>query len=113
MYSKSIAQLEKEFQTNRKTGLTEDVVQERSGRLGKNELPSSGSRVRFWRIFLNQWKSPLIIILLVAATVSGLLGEHLDMGIIYITALLNACIGFFQEIDLTKQLLLLRQMIHP
>lgn len=110
-YSKSIAQLEKEFQTNRKIGLTEDVVRERSGRFGKNELPSSGSRVRFWRIFLNQWKSPLIIILLVAATVSGLLGEHLDMGIIYITALLNACIGFFQEYKANASLDALRSFV--
>jgi magnesium-transporting ATPase (P-type) len=48
-------------------------------------------------IFLHQFASPLIYILLVAAGVTTLLGHYIDASVIAVVLLLNAVIGFVQE----------------
>ncbi|MBT3817348.1 MAG: HAD-IC family P-type ATPase [Candidatus Magasanikbacteria bacterium] len=110
-HGQSIAQLEKELQTNKETGLGKEVVDIRQKKHGKNVLPTARERVTMVKIFFDQWKSPLILILVVAGTISGFLGEKIDMTIIYITALLNALIGFFQEFKANKALSKLQSMV--
>jgi magnesium-transporting ATPase (P-type) len=48
-------------------------------------------------IFLHQFRSPLIYILLVATVVTLFLGEYIDAGVIGAVLVLNAIIGFVQE----------------
>lgn len=95
-HAHSIAQTLAEVKVQEKTGLSTVNIPGRQVQ-GKNTFPRTGAHMSRVAIFLNQWKSPLIIILVIAATVSGLLGERIDMLIIYITAFINAFIGFFQE----------------
>lgn len=62
---------------------------------GPNAL-KEGKRICPLRIFLDQFKSLIIWILIVAGVVSGLLGEMLDASAILAIVVLNAVIGFYQ-----------------
>lgn len=77
-------------------GLREEEVKSRTDQFGKNILPKikRGSRVK---IFLRQFKSPLIIILLVAGFITLFLQDFKDSGFIFAAILVNAVLGFYQE----------------
>lgn len=92
-------------------GLSQRVAKERLTKHGPNALKNVGEKISRFHIFMNQWKSPLILILLVAGTVSGLLGETVDMTIIFITAGINGLIGFFQEDKANQALSKLRSLV--
>jgi magnesium-transporting ATPase (P-type) len=77
-------------------GLSLVDARHRLDRYGPNRLeepPPPSALV----VLLNQFKSPLIYILLVATAVTLLLGEYVDAGVIAAVLVLNAIIGFVQE----------------
>ena len=77
-------------------GLDEATVAERLERYGPNELEAEEPKTSL-EILLNQFKSPLIYILLVAAIVTILIQEYVDTGVIVAVLVLNAVVGFIQE----------------
>lgn len=78
------------------TGLSESEVHERLNRDGQNKLPE-GKRVLWWQLFLRQFKSPLIYILIIAAVITALLQHWVDTIVISLAVFVNAGIGFYQE----------------
>jgi len=64
-------------------------------------------------LLLAQFKSPLILLLLVASAVSAALGELVDALAIGTIVLLNGFVGFFQESRAEKSVLALRSMTAP
>lgn len=64
-------------------------------------------------ILLHQFQSPLIYILLVAAAVTLVLGEHIDSGVIGAVLVLNAVIGFIQEYRAEHSVRALMQLVSP
>jgi Ca2+-transporting ATPase len=64
-------------------------------------------------VFLRQFRSPLIAILLVAAVVTSLLREWKDTAVIVVIMLLNAVIGFVQERKADASVRALMQMAVP
>lgn len=96
-YQETVSQVEKQFHTNSKKGLTEREVQERLKQCGPNLLPE-GKRDTWTLLFLSQFQNPLIYILLVAAVIIFFIGEHrLDAFIISGVLFFNAIIGMIQE----------------
>ena len=91
-------------------GLTEKEVKARRKKFGKNELPKEKALSRF-SIFLSQFKSPLIYILLIAAFVSGVLMETIDMAIILIAIFINVIVGFIQEDKANRSLEQLKTLV--
>ena len=79
---------------------------------GPNEL-KEGTQISALRIFLGQFKSLIIWILIVAGVVSGVLGELVDAIAILAIVLLNAVIGFYQEFSAEKSITALRKMAAP
>jgi len=77
-------------------GLSDDQVTERQKEFGKNILPAK-KPPGIGEIFLHQFLSPLIYILLIAGAVSILIKEITDAVFIFGVVLLNAVIGTFQE----------------
>lgn len=110
-YQQDIADVFASFETDKKQGLSDRVVKERLKEYGKNELPRARVKTNSLKIFLNQWKSPLLIILLVAGVISGILGEYTDMAVIFFTAGINALIGFIQENKANRSLEKLQEMV--
>lgn len=83
-----------------KQGLSASEAQNRLRTYGKNELESKAKKPA-WLMFLGQFKDVMIIILLLAAVVSGLIGDLKDTLLIALIVMLNAIIGFLQEYTMT------------
>jgi magnesium-transporting ATPase (P-type) len=77
-------------------GLSDAEVVRRHERYGPNSLPAEKGRP-WWRRLGDQFTSPLIYVLVVAALVTFLLEDYLDTIVILIVVFANALIGFIQE----------------
>ena len=77
-------------------GLTEEEVKARRKRSGLNSLPEEKPLSRLG-IFLEQFKSPLIYILVIAGVVTLILKEFTDSIVIFGAVILNTLVGFFQD----------------
>ena len=93
-------------------GLSEEEVERRREEFGVNRL-AEGTGPSLLQRFLEQFKSALIAILLVAALVSGILGELADALIIAAIVLINAIIGVVQENRAEQALEALKKMSSP
>lgn len=91
------------------SGLSWQEAQERILVYGKNELISTRKKPA-WLMFLNQFKDVVIIVLLLAAVVSGAIGDLKDTLLIAMIVLLNAIIGFLQEYRAEKAMEALKKM---
>jgi Ca2+-transporting ATPase len=92
--------------------LTSSEVLVQRAKFGENRLAQSGA-VSGFSIFLNQFKSPLIYIILIGAMISLLLGEIADFAIILSVVVLNVTLGFIQEFQAQKTFLALRSLLKP
>ena len=99
----------KEFQSG-KNGLTDEEAGFRRQQYGFNELPKK-KRLSKLAIFIAQFRSALIYILLVAALVSFSLGERIDAQIILAAILINVAVGFVQENKAQTALASLSEMV--
>ncbi len=84
------------LKTNLKKGLSQEEISIRQKEFGKNSLPEEITFSGI-KIFLRQFKSPLIYILLIAGFVTLFLKEYGDSIIIFGAAIVNVFVGFFQE----------------
>lgn len=101
-YRSSVAELFAQLQSV-PTGLEAAEVRRRLERDGPNELRSL-THIHPLRIFLNQFRSFIIYILLFAVAASLLIGEYVDTLIILAILLANAAIGFYQELGAKRSL---------
>uniref|UniRef100_A0A7C4KZX4 HAD family hydrolase n=1 Tax=Bellilinea caldifistulae TaxID=360411 RepID=A0A7C4KZX4_9CHLR len=77
-------------------GLSEEQVAERLREFGRNTLPAKEPPTLL-QVFLHQFASPLIYILLIAGVVALLMQDYKDAVFIFAVILLNAVIGTVQE----------------
>jgi len=77
-------------------GLSSKEAVTRIQEFGKNELPEA-KKVSVFAIFLSQFKSPLIYVLIAAALLSWFLDHLTDTAFITVVILINAIIGTIQE----------------
>ncbi len=82
-------------------GLADDEAARRLDEHGPNELIDAGTKSP-WRILAEQFTSLLIIILIIAAVVSALLGDYEDAIVIMAIVILNGALGFRQEYKAEK-----------
>ncbi len=94
---------------SRKEGLKHEEAHKKLAQNGRNELISKPPRP-IWLMFLGQFKDVMIIILLLAAVVSGLIGDIKDTLLIALIVILNAIIGFFQEYRAEKAMEALKKL---
>lgn len=116
-YNHSIGDVSNEFQTDAVKGLSPDGIAARLEKYGKNTLVQKKGRP-FIVMFLEQFKSFLIILLIIAAVISGVMGLRtgeglLDTYIIMGILLLNAFIGAYQEFQAQKSMDALKKMAAP
>ena len=65
------------------------------------------------KLLLHQFTSPLIYILMLAALVTFFLEEYKDTGVIVAVILLNAIIGYTQELKAEKNVRALKKLVVP
>jgi len=94
------------------TGLSSGEAENRLKQYGKNELKEE-EKTSMVKLFLSQFKSFLIIILMVAALVSAFLGELVDAFVILFTVFLAGVLGFVQEYRAEESIKLLKSLTSP
>lgn len=90
-------------------GLSHAEASERLRQFGPNELPEPKRRT-FFSIFLHQFLSPLIYLLLGAAGIAFFIGEVRDSLVILVVVILNAIVGTYQEGRAEQSLEALRRL---
>lgn len=98
--------------SNGEHGLAEKEGQERLQRYGPNKLREQ-EKLQPYQIFINQFKDFMVLVLLVAACLSGVLGEMGDTIAIVAIVILNAILGFIQEFRAEKSLESLKKLTAP
>lgn len=94
------------------TGLSSGEAENRLKKYGKNELKEE-EKTSAVKLFLSQFKSFLILILIVAALVSAFLGELVDALVILFTVFLAGVLGFVQEYRAEESIKLLKSLTSP
>lgn len=116
-YNQSIEEILKKHDVSLQQGLSSSEVEKRLEKYGYNRLESKKQKSAF-AIFIDQFKSSMVIILLVAAIVSGIIGVMEGDGLVetyVILAILivNAVIGMAQELKAQSSLEALNRMSSP
>jgi Ca2+-transporting ATPase len=111
-WSFSTEQTYKELDADPNLGLSSATAKIRLKSYGFNELPEPNPPSIF-KIFLSQFSSFIVWILIIAAVIAGILGEWVDAIAILIIVILNAIIGFVQEINAERSLAALKKLATP
>ena len=113
-FQKSIEEIENQFQVNEEQGLSNEQIIQNKNVYGTNELAAKKKKSLFVK-FLEQFKDFMIIILIIAAVISGIVGYYEGEGItdsiiILIVVIVNAIIGVAQESKAEKSLEALQKL---
>ena len=113
-FNKTVGDVEKELGTNLEKGLDSNKVAEKKEKYGLNELQEK-KKDSLFKKFMAQFKDFSIIVLIIAAIVSGIVGIAEGEGIadtiiILVVVLLNAVIGVVQESKAEKSLEALQKL---
>jgi Mg2+-importing ATPase len=108
---KNIADATSELGVDLQTGLDKKSVAERVLKFGLNKLALK--ETTGWHIFLRQFKSAFIYLLLAAMTITIFLGEMVDTLMIFVFIAINAGLGFYQEYSSEKTVQLLNKYSLP
>src|SRR5512143_4082127 len=106
---------ENELSTNAHTdgsGLSQTEVIRLRQQYGENRLPAEKGTT-IWTILLNQIKSPLVYIILVAAAVSLAVKEYNDFAIIMAVVIIDVILGFVQEYQAQQTYTALKGLLKP
>ncbi len=113
-FQKSIEEVEKQFEVTEKQGLSNKQVEQNRQTYGLNELAAKKKKSLIVK-FLEEFKDFMIIILIIAAIISGVVGYYEGEGItdsiiILIVVIVNAIIGVAQENKAEKSLEALQKL---
>ena len=106
----NIEKIARLLKTDVEDGLSEKEVKEKRKKLGSNKLPED-KPLPWFKTYLNQFRSPLIYILIIAGIITLALGDLKDTAIIFGAVFLNTVIGFFQENKASKILSELKKIV--
>ena len=110
-YNKSSEEVLSLLQTTRE-GLKSEELGALKEKYGNNELVE-GTRKSIFRVFMEQFKDFLVMILIVAAIVSGVLGKLESAIVIIVVIMLNAILGTVQHVKAQKSLDALKALASP
>ena len=113
-FNKTVDEVESTLKTNAEKGLTAEEAQKRQEEYGLNELKAKKKKSLFVK-FLEQFKDFMIIILIISAIISGVVGVAQGEGftdtiIILVVVVVNAIIGVAQENKAEKSLEALQKL---
>lgn len=111
-YRMEAAETGEKLNTDLDRGLSAAEAEKRLETYGHNVLKEPPSR-SILSMFIDQLKEVLVIILIIAAIISGAVGEWIDSLVIMIIVVLNACLGVYQEHKAEEALKALKKMTMP
>ncbi|MCL2842767.1 MAG: cation-translocating P-type ATPase [Oscillospiraceae bacterium] len=93
-------------------GLGDQEVQKRRERFGPNELQQKG-KTPLWRLFLDAWRDPMMLILALVVVIQWVLGETLEAIVILAVLVVNSFISVIQTRRAESSLEALREISAP
>lgn len=90
-------------------GISSEEAKSRLVKYGKNELPEKEKESKL-KIFLKNFKSPLVYALFAAAALAVVLGKYVDTTVILFVIFVNAIIGYIQETKAKKDIDALKKL---
>ena len=111
-YNKSAEEASAELEVDPGKGLASDEAARRLEKFGPNKLTGE-AKVSRLTLLLNQFRNPLIVILLIGAALSLYTGHLVDAIAIAVIVVINVLISFFQELNMQKSMDSLNDMAAP
>ena len=115
-FNQTVKDTVEQLETNEEKGLTKEEVKKRQEKYGLNELAAKKKKSTFVK-FLEQFKDFMIIVLIISAIISGIVGVMeegisgiTDTVIILVVVIVNAIIGVIQENKAEKSLEALQKL---
>ncbi|KAF9373937.1 hypothetical protein CPB97_000223, partial [Podila verticillata] len=108
----TVDQVAKHYNTSVLEGLSSQEATQRLQTYGANELEGDGG-IKWYKVLWRQFANVLVCVLLVAATLSFITGDHAEGGVIVFIIVMNAAIGFWQEFSAEQTMEALRNMSSP
>ncbi len=102
----------KRLATYAESGLSSSEAAKRLAQYGPNELEEAPP-ISFWQMLGEQFNNFVVILLIVAAVISALLGEYIEAAAIFAIVILNATLGVVQERKAAQELAALRKLASP
>ncbi len=93
-------------------GLSDDEAKARLDLYGPNEIQEA-RKVSSWKLLLSQFRETLVLILIVAAIISIMVGETIDSAVFLTIVFASAGLGFYQEFRAEQSLALLKKLAAP
>ena len=109
-YKMEVDETVKTLGSDAEKGLSSEEAARLLEKHGPNELIDRGIKSP-WKILWEQLTGLMVLILIVAALISGILGEFTDVIVIMIIVVLNAALGFFQEYKAEKAMAALKKVV--
>ena len=106
------SQVLEKFNVDPDVGLPKNMILQHQEKYGLNELVEFG-RKKTWQILFDQFRETMVIVLLIAALISILLGDAKDAIAILTIVILNAVLGFTQEYRAEQAMAALKKMAAP
>jgi Ca2+-transporting ATPase len=100
------------YQTDPAVGLSSEEAKKRLDSFGKNILKEEKKNSALVK-FLSQFKSPVVVILVLATMISALLSEFTDAIAIFSIVIINSIIGYAQEAKAEEAVEALRKLSAP
>lgn len=101
-----------EYKTDLDTGLSDAEAQRRLQEHGPNEIIDRGVK-SIWHILWDQIREIMVVILIISAGISALLGEPKDAIVILLIVILNTILGFSQEYRAEQAIAALKKLAVP
>ncbi|MEI9921411.1 MAG: cation-translocating P-type ATPase [Bacteroidota bacterium] len=105
----SVDQVIKSLETNAESGLTEPEADRRTREFGSNTYEGRKQK-NVWLILLQQFKSPIVYLLMFGAGVSVYFKDYVEAIAIGVVIVVNALIGFLMEMQARSSMNALREM---
>lgn len=124
LYQQTKDKIIEDFNVDLDNGLSDEQVTQQREKFGENKLPEK-KEDPYWKVFLKNFKEPIVIVLMGAIVLSLLSAFHdiqvqgnMETGLeslyeaaaIFILIIINAFLGFWQEISARKSLNALKEM---
>jgi len=98
------------MQVDRKTGLAQKEVKKRLKQYGPNVLKQK-STISIWDILLTQFKNIIVVLLIIASSISFFIGDIVEAIAIFAVIIINALFGFITEYRAEKSVEELKRMV--
>ncbi len=109
-YEKTIKETEKSFSTDRNKGISSEEAKNRLEKYGENRLEEK-SKISMWEIFIQQFKSVVMLLLTAAAVGSFLIDEVVEGIAVLVVILITAILGLIMEYKAGKSIEALKKTV--